>query len=74
MTQRTEQGPPIGEGYREGRPDAVAYVLTALTLIGLGILLTSVDLNWIVGPTLAVVLAITYTSLCRRVAARRGSR
>jgi hypothetical protein len=74
VTQRSEQSPPIGAGYREGRADAVAYALTALTLIGLGILLTTIVLNWIVGPTLAVVLAVGYTSLCRRIAARRGSR
>ena len=74
MTERNADSRPIGEGYREGRADAVAYALTALTLIGLGILLTTIVLNWIIGPTLAVVLAISYTSLCRRVAARRGSR
>jgi hypothetical protein len=45
-----------------------------LSLIGLGVLLTSVVLNWIVGPTLAVVLVVVYTSLCRRVAARRVGR
>ncbi len=57
--------------YREGRPELVAYVLTALSLIGLGIALTSVVLNWIIGPTLAVVLVLVYTPLCRKVMARR---
>jgi len=60
-----------GDRYREGRPELVAYALTVLTLIGLGILLTTVVLNWIVGPTLAVVLVVAYTSLCRRVMGRR---
>jgi hypothetical protein len=74
VTERNAASEPIGAGYREGRADLVAYALTALTLIGLGILLTTIVLNWIIGPTLAVVLAISWTSLCRRVAARRGSR
>ncbi len=57
--------------YREGRPELVAYVLTVLSLIGLGILLTSIVLNWIIGPTVAVLLVVGYTSLCRRVMGRR---
>ena len=56
--------------YREGRPELVAYVLTVLSLIGLGILLTTIVLNWIVGPTLAVVLVVVYTRLCRKLMGR----
>jgi hypothetical protein len=66
--------PPIGEGYREGRPELVAYLLTALTYIGLGIALTSIVLNWIVGPTLIVALVLAFTPLCRRVQSWRVSR
>ena len=62
-----DQGDPT---YREGRPELVAYLLTVLTLIGLGILLTTIVLNWIVGPTLAVVLVLVYTPLCRKVMGR----
>ena len=65
---------PVGAGYREGRADLAAYVLAALIYIGLGIALTSIVLNWIVGPTLVVVLVVLLTPLCRRVAAGRAGR
>ena len=64
-----------GEGYREGRPELYAYIAAVLSLIGLGILLTSVVLNWIIGPTTAVLLVLGWTWFFRRLDARgRGAR
>lgn len=61
------QTPPVsGVGYREGPAEIAAYVLTALALIGLGIWLTSIVLNWIIGPGLAIALVLIFTPLCRK--------
>lgn len=56
--------------YREGSAEVAAYVLTALLIIGLGVALGAVVLNWIVGPGLAIVFVVVLTPLCRRVRAR----
>ena len=66
-------GVATGEGYREGRPELYAYVAAVLSLIGLGVLLTSIVLNWIIGPTTAVLLVLGWTWLFRRIDARRRS-
>jgi Ca2+/Na+ antiporter len=59
-----------GAPYREGVPDLVAYVLSALLLIGLGIWLGSPILNWIIGPGLAIAFVVLLTPVCRRLHAR----
>jgi hypothetical protein len=56
--------------YAEGAPELAAYVLTALLLIGLGVWLTSIVLNWIVGPALAIFFVVVLTPVCRRAQAR----
>jgi hypothetical protein len=69
-----EDGETAGEVYREGPAEAAAYVVTALLIIGLGITLGAVVLNWIVGPGLAIVFVVVLTPLCRRAYARWNGR
>ena len=59
-----------GPGYREGRPELYAYIATVLSLIGLGVLLTSIVLNWIIGPTSAVLLVLFWTRVFRALDGR----
>ena len=61
----------IGEGYREGRPELYAYIAAVLSLIGLGVLLTSIVLNWIIGPTTSVLLVLFWTRVFRSLDRRR---
>jgi hypothetical protein len=56
--------------YAEGAPELAAYIVSALLLIGLGVWLTSIVLNWIVGPALAVFFVLVLTPVCRRAQAR----
>ncbi len=60
--------------YREGRAELAAYILTVLLLISLGIIFTSVVLNWIIGPTLSVIFVVVLTPLCRWVDRRLKAR
>jgi hypothetical protein len=69
-----DRGDGGGEVYREGPAEAAAYVLTALLIIGLGVALGAVVLNWIVGPALAIVFVVVLTPLCRRAHARWSGR
>ncbi len=69
-----DRGDGGGEAYREGPAEAAAYVVTALLIIGLGIGLGAVVLNWIVGPGLAIVFVVVLTPLCRRAYARWNGR
>jgi hypothetical protein len=68
---------PAASDYTEKAPEIAAYVLSALAIIGLGVALGNVVLNWIVGPGLAIVFVLVFTPLCRRVdtrlRARRGN-
>jgi hypothetical protein len=75
-SRRAAGSPAAASDYTEKAPEIAAYVLTALAIIGLGVALGSVVLNWIVGPGLAIVLVLVFTPLCRRlqagIRARRG--
>lgn len=51
--------------------DLAVYVVAALTLVGLGMWLTSWVLNWIVGPALIVAIVVTLTPIAHRLSGRR---
>lgn len=56
----------VGERRRARRIEVGVYVFAALSLIVLGVFLTSKILNWIVGPAYVVVVVCVGTPLALR--------
>ena len=65
-------GPPPPEFHWEGRQEVVVYALAMVSFVGLGVLLTTVLLNWIVGPLYFVMFIWTSERLITKFGAGPG--
>lgn len=52
--------------------EIAAYTAAVLVLAGLGVVLRSYVLNWIVGPVLGVVLVLAASRVVQRISGRRS--